>query len=239
MKFITIPAFFRITRGLIIIFALFSCASGQIREYRPTSTYTENDLRDISDEDIRKAFEAEAQIITPVKIAWYNLNQDDMVERIQTVNSDILLNYKLPKTLVEGFSNQARYTYTPPVTINLKALRLLAARAKCDLLVLVGSRFSVSSSYNGLSFFNILLVPAFFLPFLDYTFSIASEMYVFDVRNGFMYLHYECSPQAVTDKYKHWSQLNRLETKYRDYLMEQTSDILTDTLAGLLQESRQ
>ena len=186
---------------LLLILSSFACSSS--RSYYPTAKYSEGDLRNINDEDILKAFEAEPQLQLPTKIAWYNMSYDSLVFKLQMPeNKQILENYLLPKSLIEGidplFPSQYQSYYSQP--IDFKAIRLLAARAKCDLVVLVSSRFGEQQEWNIWSTFNLLILPAFFTPHIDSEYRYSAEVFVFDVRNAFMYTHLKYSDTKKSTK---------------------------------------
>jgi len=187
--------------GLIItVILLAGCAT--MHSYTPTSSYYEKDSRSINDEDILKAFEANPQLVTPVKVAWYSMSRDSLAEKCTISDSSLVsINYPIPRSLIEGFDplfEQPEYMYyRDPKPLDFRALRLLAARAKCDLVVLVSSRFAQQGTLNGWAWFNVLLFPVFFTPYLDIEYRYAAEAFVFDVRNGYMYRHLTYNDAAI------------------------------------------
>ncbi len=184
----------------LFLFMFSGCTSRHL-SYAPSAVYGENDPRFINDEDILKAFEAEPQIVLPVRIAWYNMGYDSLYTDLFPRTREVELNYPIPKTLVEGFSpfinrGYDPYFFSPPTPLNLKALRLLAARAHCDLLVLVSARFNEERSVNKMAWLNIFIVPMFFTDYMDVLYRYEAEIYVFDVRNGYMYRHAAFRPET-------------------------------------------
>jgi len=179
--------------GIVIILAMTSCA--QHLSYTPTTSYSESDFRDINDEDILKAFEAAPQLKLPTVIAWYKMGVDSLVEFIRyTDSTTISRQYVIPKALIEGyptplFNSPYGYDYGYPrsASINFKAVRLLAARAKCDLVVLVSSQFAEHRHLNNWAWLNALLIPTLITPYYDVTYKYRGELFVFDVRNGYLY----------------------------------------------------
>jgi hypothetical protein len=179
---------------LVCTLAAFLVGCGaKIMSYAPTSTYSENDFREINDEDILKAFQAKPQLCLPARVAWYNLSRDSLLFFIQTSDSTMVAeNYLVPKTLIEGFQPlfETPYdNYYSAKPIDFKAVRLLAARAKCDIVVLVMSRFAEERDLNPWAILNALILPAFFTPYYHVEYKYSSEVFIFDVRNGYMYRH--------------------------------------------------
>ncbi len=222
---------------LVFIFLLNACGSRYF-SYAPSASYGENEIRNINDEDILKAFESGPQIVFPVRIAWYNMGNDSLYKSLFPRSGKVALNYQIPKTLVEGFSpfmdtERGYIYYARPIPLNLKALRLLAARAKCDLLVLVSARFNEKRSVNNLAWLNLFIVPLFFTDYMDVLYRYEAELYVFDVRNGYMYRHAAFRPPARTKSIG----LNDLEKTAREmnqHFMSEAGVYLREQLQAVL-----
>lgn len=171
--------------------------------YYPTSQVRQNDFQEITDEEIRAAFEAEPQIAFPLRVAWYNMGTDSLVREIEITRHEVESTYYIPKTLMEGYNADAYPGYSYPqqrTTLSLPAIRLAAARARCDVVILVGSSYEVRYQPNLLSVFNLLLVPLIFNPAFGITASYSAEMYVIDVRNEYLYgqISYDSEPERHT-----------------------------------------
>lgn len=184
------PLLQKLLLPIFTVLSLFGCAARM--SYAPTSSYSEGDSRDINDEDILKAFQAEPQINFPVKIAWYNMSSDSLLYYIKSIdNKNVVENHLIPKTLIEGleplYGRPYYSSFYSAKPINFKEVRLLAARAKCDLVILVTSRFEENRTLNGWWFLNILILPALITPYSHVEYKYSSELFVFDVRNGYMY----------------------------------------------------
>lgn len=221
---------------LIMIFT--GCAAKL--SYAPTSSYSEGDNRDINDEDILKAFQAEPQIKLPTKIAWYNMSRDSLIDLIQYKNEQTIIeNYNIPKTLVEGFQplfDKPYYGYYHSSNpINFKGVRLLAARAKCDIVVLVSSRFDEKRDINGWATLNILLLPALFTPYLNVEYKYAAEVFVFDVRNGYMYRHLKYDNDAK-DKFINIWQAETMAEAVNGKLIKNAAEYVKEEIKKLFEE---
>ena len=95
--------------------------------------------------------------------------------------------YEIPSLMVTGnrrIDEERPYGQAHEVTV--KKLRLFAARAHADVLVVADHGYKTGGA-NGLAAFDILLVPALFLPMLDNTVEGYAEAFVIDVRNGYLY----------------------------------------------------
>jgi len=82
------------------------------------------------------------------------------------------------------------------IRISLKKLRLLAARARCDLLVLSSTVPVAKVSANWSVAFTPFLVTQFFVPMMRVKVTLKRELYVVDVRNGYLYRQVKFSKQA-------------------------------------------
>jgi hypothetical protein len=145
----------------------------------------------IDDEDIRKALEARPQLPSTMRVAYYTFDPliaadlDTTLAALPGVSSV----YRIPALLVTGERRfQADRAWAAPREVTLKKLRLLAARAHADALVVVDHGYR-TGGVNGLAALNFLILPMFFTPFLDNTVEGYAEAFLVDVRNGYLYGH--------------------------------------------------
>ncbi len=96
--------------------------------------------------------------------------------------------YSIPALEATG---QHRFDEGPAPTtpLSMKKLRLLAARAHADVLVVVDYARRTSVTPNAFAIFDVLILPTLFLPFRDVKVESAVDAFVVDVRNGYMYGH--------------------------------------------------
>jgi hypothetical protein len=151
-------------------------------------------LQKITDDDIRKAFENEPQLVKPLTIAVYSVGSTKTSFTDSLRKMDFVKNvYEISPALVEGDSYYShRYrgwypAYSSPPTTDIKKLRLLAAQGKADLLVVSSTSHFYSQSANFLAYFYVLLVTAFFVPGVDAELMTEVDLIFVDVRNGFLY----------------------------------------------------
>ncbi len=80
----------------------------------------------------------------------------------------------------------------------------------------------IESSANGLVAFNILLVPALFVPFLDVKVQSYLDSFVVDTRNGYLYAHVAAQQEAQDDYLTIYSSAGKahVEAQWPELLQE-------------------
>jgi len=164
---------------------------------------------EIDDDDIRKAFEAKPQLPEHMTVAFYALGTHD--ERTLGVagqaretapiagqQNDIELEamlaelpgvdgvYRIPAIAVSGQRRYGSGHGQPEEALSVKKLRLIAARAHADVL-LVFDHGRQSGDVNALIGLLPLVVPVLFVPMFDARVESYMTAYVVDVRNGYFY----------------------------------------------------
>lgn len=184
------------TRGssvLVGFLALLTVLAGCGGTYAPSraAPFDVAPEAEINDEDVRKAFEARPQVPDKLHVAYYAFDDGkaqqigDMLRRLPRVESV----YRIPALVVTGERRyDAHPAWQPAREVSLKKLRLLAARARADILVVADDGYRWGG-VNGLVAFSPLLVPMLFTPFLDNEVESYFEAFVIDVRNGYLYGH--------------------------------------------------
>ncbi|HEY1959055.1 MAG TPA: hypothetical protein VGH28_25755 [Polyangiaceae bacterium] len=151
----------------------------------------------IDDHDVQKAFEAKPQWNEHFNVAYFDFDasKDADVDKALRAVPGVGAVYSIPALEATGHH---RFDETPTsAPLGMKKLRLLAARAHCDLLVVVDYARKTDVSANALAAFDVLIVPALFLPFRDVTVESAVDAFVVDVRNGYLYGHVSLSKKDV------------------------------------------
>jgi len=151
---------------------------------------------EIDDDDIRKAFEARPQMpASSIRLAYYTLDAEVAgdLEKILGGLPGVTSVYRIPSLFVTGQRRLSEgdgggYGYGPHHEISLKKLRLLAARANTDVLVIVDHGYR-NLGANPLVATTALLLPVLFVPFIDTEVKGYVEAFVVDVRNGYLYGH--------------------------------------------------
>jgi hypothetical protein len=152
---------------------------------------------EVNDEDVRKAFEAKPQLGDRFNVAYFSFDasKDADVEKVVRDVPGVSSVYAIPTLEATG---KHRYDDTPTsAPLSMKKLRLLAARAHADVLVVVDYSRKTEITVNGLAALNVFIVPALFLPFRDVKVESAVDAFVVDVRNGYVYGHVALSEQQT------------------------------------------
>ncbi len=150
----------------------------------------------INDEDVKKAFEAKSQLGAHFNVAYFDFDpsKDADVEKTLKAVPGVSSVYAIPALEATG-----QHRFDSSVTsqpLSMKKLRLLAAHAHADVLVVVDYARKTDVSANALAIFNLFLVPALFLPFRDVKVESAVDAFVIDVRSGYMYGHIALTKSA-------------------------------------------
>jgi hypothetical protein len=159
--------------------------------YQPSksATFELDAAREINDDDVKKAFEARPQLGDRLNVAYYSFDasQANDIEAMLTTVTGVASVYRLPQLLVTGEKRyQERHSWGPPPEVSVKKLRLLAARAHADVLLIFDYGHRTRAA-NGYIAFTPLLVPILFVPFLDNSVESYLEIHVIDTRNGYLY----------------------------------------------------
>jgi hypothetical protein len=187
-KELPMPSLPRLAAFALALASLTGCGGA----YMPgrTAAFDADGSTQIDDEDIRKAFEARPQLPGEIRVAYYTFDPEvakDLDVALAAVPG-VTSVYRIPPLLVTGQRRVEEGGWGQPREVTVKKLRLLAARAHADALVVIDHGYRAGGA-NGLAALNILLVPMFFTPFLDNTVDGYAEAYLIDVRNGYLYGH--------------------------------------------------
>jgi hypothetical protein len=174
--------------------ALFASGCGSTI-YQPSKVagFDPDGTAEIDDTDVAKAFAAKPQLGAENAVAYFSFDPTKSadVERTLRAVPGVTSVYSIPALAVTGqrrFEDPAAPA-AAAAPISLKKLRLLAARAHCDLLVVVDYSHRTDVSANGWAALDVLLLPALFVPFRDLDVKSAVDAFVVDTRNGYLYGH--------------------------------------------------
>jgi hypothetical protein len=226
---------------LLVLALTFSCLTGCGTSVYQPAQYAGFDLDpgyEINDEDVEKALQARPQLPEHITVAYFAFapDQDDMSGMLDG-SPRVRGSYRIPSLMVTGERRfdapPRRYAPAPTKPPSIKKLRLLAARAQSDLLVVFDYGYRQRQSPNGWAATGVLLIPMLFVPMADYEVESYLDAYVIDVRNGYLYAHVSSSlkDEAKTETLmsdaaedlteEHWA---KLRATTRDKL----SRLLTD-----------
>jgi hypothetical protein len=181
---------------------------------------------EINDADVQKAFEARPQMRDRTQIAYYSFDPskaddiDAMLKNLPGVSGT----YRIPSLLVTGQRRfEERHSWDPPMQFSMKKLRLMAARAHCDLLVVFDYGSKVETSSNGLAALSIFLVTPLFVPMFDVKAHSAMDSFVMDTRNGYLYAQVDAQQESAEDY------VGAFSASGERFIKTQWPQILTDT----------
>ena len=218
----------RLLSCVIVAFVLAGCG---VQVFRPSVVVDPNDAREITDGDIRKAFNARPQLRVPAALALYEMGPRDKALPKQMKKLPGVRNlYEVPSLLVEGprtgsAHRRSMRSHGQRVVVSLKKLRLLSARARSDVLVLSSTTVEQRARPNWLLAFAPLLVTSLVMPMNHVEVTLKREVLVLDVRNGYLYEHFKLQ-RSTKKRYVNslalGSTFKRLADKLRDRLRGQT-----------------
>ena len=188
---------------------------------------------EIDEAAIAQAFAAQPQMRTQNRVAFYSFDATRLPEMKLPGVGEV---YPLPALLVEGrrtLEERRHYYSYRSKPFSIKKLRLLAARAKADLLIIIDNQHRVLSEPNGWMASCFLIIPIFFAPFIDAEIESRLEAYILDVRNGYLYAHVMVDEEEQQEWLTLWS-LNFDETLKKQWSLLKKQ--LTEQLTKLLKE---
>lgn len=214
------------------------CGGGSYQPSRSTNFQIDAEA-EIDDDDIRKAFEARPQMpSSSLRLSYYTFDPDIAgdLDKTLTTMPGVSSVYRIPPLLVTGQRRlqETNGYYGQNADVSVKKLRLLAARAKTDVLVIVDHGYR-NTGINPLVSFSMMLVPLLFLPFLDTNIKGYVETFVVDVRNGYLYGHLV----QEDERGEHYTTI--YGKKVEEYAVEQWQELRSrfgKDLAALLETER-
>lgn len=218
-------------RLISCIFATIVLSGCGVHVFRPRVVVDPNDAREITDQDIQKAFRARPQLRLPATLALYEMGpQDEALPRHIKQLRGVRTVYEVPALLVEGPRPKSSHgrslgNHGRQVVVSLKKLRLLSARARSDVLVLSSTTVTTRAQPNWLLCFAPLLVTSLVLPMNHVQVTVHREVLVLDVRNGYLYEHFKLkrsTKKRYVNSLRLGATFKRLAKKLRDQMRAQT-----------------
>lgn len=227
--------------ALVASLALAGCGSMHVSRHARLRIEDTQEPVQFDEGVIRTAFEARPQLPSRVRVAFYSVDADAartaaVRERLQSLPR-VESVYEIPALLAAGRRRFDDPDVAPASAPSLRTLRVLAARAHCELLLVFDHATRSETRPNGFAVLNVLLVPAFFAPYLDARDESYLDVYAFDTRNGYLYTQASASREARRPRQTIWSAEDRtLLDQQWGSLLEQTSTTLATWLRADLAE---
>ncbi len=218
-----------------LAFALLSllAACGQTL-YQPGRAIRLDPSDQVSDDEIRAAFGARPQLSGKLRVAYFAFDDKHATDLERTLGGlpDVEATYRIPELLVLGkrrFQEQVPDAAQP---LSLRQLRLQAARARCQVLVVVDYGYKIDRSVNGWVVLDALILPSLFVPFLDSEVESYMDSYVIDVRNGYLYGQLNTRQEGEKKRLTIWSDADEdlVESQWWA-LLTATNDTLKKVIA--------
>ncbi|MGM0596363.1 MAG: hypothetical protein ACQES9_04925 [Myxococcota bacterium] len=224
----------------IFCILLFAIACSQSRIYTPSASFDSTGGREINDEDKKKAYEAKPQIISPSRLAYYNLTRKEKnFEQELSQLENIKSTYKIPFILIEGINAENNNSYhnrrfEKKEAISIKKLRLLGARAHADLLLVYSTTAKTEISVNPWIVSSVFLITPLFIPMYDLKVVLTMNVWLLDIRNGYLYKEISLT-RCGQKKYLNIWNMDEGENKIVSYLEKKIFPQVVKELNKVLQ----
>jgi hypothetical protein len=202
---------------------LFAISCSNTRVYTPSASFDSTGGREINDEDIKKAYQAKPQIISPSRLAYYNLTRKEKnFEKELSKLKNIKSTYKIPFILIEGINTQGNTSYyhrrfEKKEAVSIKKLRLLGARAHADLLLVYSTIAQTELSVNPWIISSLFLITQLFVPMYNLKVVFTMNAWLLDIRNGYLYKEISLTRCARRKYLSIWN-IDKGEKKIVSYL---------------------
>lgn len=190
-----------------------------------------------SDSTIAKAFRTMPQINPPIKISIYNAGETvshiagDLDALTGVRNTSYITQGLIDFVKPAGSSNGRDYFGGFRRTIRSMDLRAIAAQSHSDLILYVEPSHKVRTGANALSLTYAGILPIFFVPGNNVEVTSAVDVYLIDVRNGFIYSSYRNQTRAE----KRFVRIGH--RKHSDELIERNNRVLLESVVGELERT--
>ena len=175
--------------------------------YQPGRAVRLDPSDQVSDDEIGAAFGARPQLSGKLRVAYFAFDDKHAADLERTLGGlpGVEATYRIPELLVLGKRRFQEETPDAAQPLSLRQLRLQAARARCQLLVVVDYGYKIDRSVNGWVVLNALVLPSLFVPFLDSEVESYMDSYVIDVRNGYLYGQLNAREEGEKKRLTIWS----------------------------------
>lgn len=214
---------------MVSFFSITGCGSSEYLS--ALSSIQVDSLKQINDDDIRKALESNPQITLPTTLAIYNASRDkypfqDSILTLSQIKRAIEISPSLlnPESYYRSQYNPYSSYNRAPKPIDLKQLRLYAAQAKTDLVLFVGTSSNFHQDANILSPLYLGLVTIPFVPGQFVELTTYLEAYIIDVRNGLLYSSYR-DKRVLKKRYARVTFVNKIDHHKNLQIQSMTPDL--------------
>lgn len=190
-----------------------------------------------SDSTIAKAFRTMPQINPPIKISIYNAGETvshvagDLDALTGVRNTTYITPGLIDFVKPAGSSNGRDYFVGGRRTIRSMELRALAAQSHSDVILYIEPSHKVKTGANALALTYAGILPMFFVPGNNVRVTSTVDVYLIDVRNGFIYSSYKNRTNAE-------KRFVRIEhRKHSDELIERNSRVLLESIVDELERT--
>lgn len=203
--------------------------------YQPGRGVKLDSADQVSDDEIRAAFGARPQLSGPMRVAYFAFDDQRAAELERSLGGlpRVEAIYRIPELLVLGKRRFDQEVPREPQPLSIRQLRLQAARAHCQLLVVVDYGYRIDRSVNGWVALNVLVLPSLFVPFLDSKVESYMDAYVIDVKNGYLYGQWSAREAGKKERMTVWSEADeKLVDSQWSALLTATHDTLVKVVTG-------
>ena len=189
----------------------------------------------VSDQEIAAAFGARPQLRGPMRVAYFAFDDRHAADLEREIGRlpRVEAVYRIPELLVLGKRRFDESAPTDPQPLSIRQLRLHAARAQCELLVVLDYGYKAETSVNGWVVLNVLVLPSLFVPFLETEVESYMDSYVIDVRNGYLYGQLNAREEGERKRLTVWSDAeDELVSAHWTALLAATHDTLKKLVTG-------
>ncbi|WP_340106029.1 hypothetical protein [Rhodohalobacter sp. 8-1] len=188
-----------------------------------------------SDSSIAEAFQTMPQIKPPIKISIYNAGQTvshiagDLDALTGVRNTTYITPGLIDFVKPAGSPSERRNLYGYRRTIRSMDLRALAAQSHSDVILYIEPFHEVRTGANALAVTYAGILPMFFVPGNSVEVTSTVDVYLIDVRNGFIYSSYRNQTRAE----KRFVKIGH--RKHTDELIERNNSVLLQSVVGELE----
>lgn len=190
-----------------------------------------------SDSTIAEYFQMMPQIKLPIKISVFDAGKTPwhMAGDLELLPDIRHVNYITPGLLkITGTSRRESFGFSNSYSsesVDLMQLRSLAAQSHSDLILYIQPAHSIRGGANALALTYAGLIPMFFVPGNTVEVESSVDVYLIDVRNGFIYSSF----RNRTSSEKRFVKINF--NKHADELMVENNERLMNSVVNELERS--